>query len=117
MMNPHLSVVIPAFNEKDRIEPTLRSIDSYLRAQPYSYEVIVVDDGSFDGTAKFVMTLNPPISLLKVLQLPINIGKGGAVKEGMRIAKGEACLFMDADGSTPIEEVSKMLPYLPRVLK
>jgi dolichyl-phosphate beta-glucosyltransferase len=111
-MNPYLSVIIPAFNERERIEMTLRSIDTYLCSQAYSYELIVVDDGSSDGTTKFVQAIQPPISWLKVIQLPINIGKGGAVKEGMRVAKGEARLFMDADGSTPIEEVAKLLPHL-----
>jgi len=111
-MKPYLSVVVPAFNERERIEPTLRSIDSYLRSQPYLYELIVVDDGSNDGTAEFVQLLKPSISWLQVIKLSTNIGKGGAVKEGMLVAKGEVRLFMDADGSTSIEEVAKMLHYL-----
>lgn len=109
-----LSVVIPAFNEVQRIRKTLQAIDRFFQSKEYSYEIIVVDDGSEDGTGNFVLNMQHTIKNLTLLVLPTHQGKGAAVKAGMLSAKGDAVLFMDADGSTSIEEVEKLLPYVSK---
>jgi dolichyl-phosphate beta-glucosyltransferase len=107
----YLSVIIPAYNEEQRIGNTLRAIHAYLQQQPYSAEIIVVDDGSHDGTASLVRTFDttPPICLL---QNDRNRGKGFSVRQGFLHARGEYLLFSDADLSTPIEEVETLLAAL-----
>jgi dolichyl-phosphate beta-glucosyltransferase len=111
-MNPYLSIIIPAFNESERIGLTLASIDRYMGKQPYSYEVLVVDDGSTDHTITIVTEAALTMKNLRVTKLSTNKGKGAAVKAGMEASIGQYRLFMDADGSTSIEEVSKLLPHL-----
>lgn len=102
-----LSLVIPAYNEAQRIAPTLRQCETYLALQPYSSEVTVVDDGSVDGTADLVAREFPEVRLLRH---GANQGKGAAVRTGMRASTGAYRLFLDADGSTPIEELDKVWP-------
>ena len=111
-MPPHLSIIIPAFNEEDRIGPTLDAVDAHVRSAPYTYEIIVVDDGSRDATARIVKEKIPTINRLSLISLPHNTGKGMAVRTGMLTARGEARLFMDADNSTSIEQVDTLLPLL-----
>ena len=113
-MSAYLSVVIPAFNEADRIEETLHSIEKYIEQQKLSTEIVVVDDGSTDDTAALVKRVADQISILRLVELRANHGKGAAVRAGMLDARGEALLFMDADGSTAIEELGKLLPYITR---
>jgi dolichyl-phosphate beta-glucosyltransferase len=107
----YLSVIIPAYNEEQRIGNTLRAIHAYLQQQPYSAEIIVVDDGSQDGTASLVRAYDttPPIYML---QNDRNRGKGFSVRQGFLHARGEYLLFSDADLSTPIEEVETLLAAL-----
>ena len=112
MNNPDLSIIIPAFNEHGRIGKTLVSIQEYVRDNKLSYEVIVVDDGSTDGTADFVERQKVHMPYMRVVRLGKNEGKGAAVKAGMCIAKGRLCLFMDADNSTDVRELNKLLPYI-----
>ncbi|MBN2112190.1 glycosyltransferase family 2 protein [Candidatus Woesearchaeota archaeon] len=100
-----LSVVIPAYNEEKRIGKTLRRITSYLDKRKDDYEIIVVDDCSKDNTVKVARFLKN--KRLKVLKNKCNLGKGGAVKNGMLAAKKKYVLFSDADLSTPIEEIEK----------
>ena len=108
----HLSVIIPAYNEAQRIEATLRSVDAYLRVQQYSYEIIVVDNGSNDNTRDIVKKLKETLDNLRVVEAHER-GKGGAVKFGMlHEAKGEFAMFMDADNATPISEIEKFWPHL-----
>lgn len=102
-----LSVVIPAYNEAARICDTLMKLTDYFAYQDYTVEIIVVDDGSPDGTAKVVAERFPDIM---VLSYTPNRGKGYAVRHGMGVATGAYRLFYDADGSTPIEEVEKLWP-------
>jgi len=104
-----LSVVIPAYNEEKRLPATLDIVDQYLRARQFAFaEVIVVDDGSADSTAMLVERFarnNPAVRLVKN---PGNRGKGYAVKNGMLSARGEWCLFSDADLSSPIQEFERL---------
>lgn len=113
MKNNYLSVVIPAFNERKRIIPTLKKIRQYLETQDFLYEIIVVDDGSTDGMAAAIKKeqIGRPIRLL---QNDTNRGKGYSVRKGILAARGEFILFSDADLSTPIEEVEKLLQRLDK---
>jgi dolichyl-phosphate beta-glucosyltransferase len=107
-----LSLIIPAFNEARRIEPTLRSAHRFLAARPASFEIIVVDDGSTDDTVALVTALAGELPGLRVLCSPANRGKGHAVRLGMRAATGRTRVFADADGSTPIAELEALLRAL-----
>lgn len=99
-----LSVVIPAYNEKDRIGPTLKELSTFLGGLEESTEVIVVDDGSIDGTAPFAATFIDHFEALRVIGDSRNRGKGYAIRNGMLAATGDIRLFADADGSTPWDE-------------
>lgn len=112
MAKPYLSVIIPAYNEAKRLPLTLIDVDKHLSEQEYSYEILVVNDGSTDATAEIVERFRPLIENLKILNLPANQGKGAAVRQGMLAAKGNWAVFMDADNSTSIIEFNKMMPYL-----
>lgn len=107
-----LSLIIPAFNEAQRIGPTLRRVHQFLAARPASFEILVVDDGSTDDTAVLVMALAAELPGLRVLCSQANRGKGHAVRQGMLTATGQVRLFSDADGSTPIEELDLLLQAL-----
>ncbi len=91
-----LSVIIPAYNEDKRIVKTLESVKNYLKN--HDSEIIVVDDGSTDTT-----------SIFSQISYPKNMGKGYAIKKGVEKALGDLILFIDADNSTPIEEIEKLL--------
>ncbi|MBC7073863.1 glycosyltransferase family 2 protein [Candidatus Parcubacteria bacterium] len=102
-----LSVIIPAYNEEKRLPKTLNEIFQYLSKQNYSFEIIVVNDGSKDNTAKIVKEAMERIPNLRLIDNKINQGKGAVVRQGMLEAKGEFRLFTDADNSTPISEIEK----------
>lgn len=108
-----LSIVIPAYNEESRLPSSLDRIFQYVERCPLSViEVIVVDDGSLDQTVATVelgITTGRHPSMLRVLRNPENNGKGYAVREGMLKAIGDWILFTDADLSSPIEEIEKLL--------
>jgi len=108
-----LSVVIPAFNEATRLPKTLQEAYPYLEQHfKDDFEVIVVDDGSSDATVVTVQQLMQERPALTVIALGENQGKGAAVKTGMLAARGEVCLFMDADHSTHIREIEKVMPLI-----
>jgi dolichyl-phosphate beta-glucosyltransferase len=107
----YLSVIIPAYNEEQRIENTLRSVDAYLHDRNYEYEIIVVNDGSEDNTAEVVENLRQEIPNLRIINNKNNHGKGWVVRKGMLSAKGLFRLFMDADGSTSIENLDELFRY------
>ncbi len=108
----YLSVVIPAFNERDRIGPTIAAVQAYLAGRDFASEIIVVDDGSRDGTADRAREALSGVAGSRVLRLPENRGKGRAVKEGVLAARGGFVLFSDADLSTPIAMLDRLLERL-----
>jgi dolichyl-phosphate beta-glucosyltransferase len=112
--HPRWSIVVPAFNEARRLPPHLDEIVAYFDARDEPYEVLVVDDGSSDGTADVVETLAQRHPALRVLRMPYNQGKGAAVRKGMLAADGLYRLFTDADGATPIFELPRLEAALMR---
>jgi len=108
----YLSVIIPAFNEATRIAETILDIDRYLQGQDFAYEIIVVNDGSSDNTSDIVNRLAQNITPLRLSENPENKGKGNAVRRGMLEAEGSIRLFMDADNSAQIDQITKLCPYL-----
>ena len=104
MMGDVLSVVVPAYNERARLPPTLRRIGAYLGGR--AHEIVVVDDGSTDGTAEAAHAAG--VERLVVLRNEGNRGKGYAVRRGMLAARGARRLMSDADLSTPIEELARL---------
>jgi len=108
----YLSIVIPAYNEAQRLPRYLKQVCAYARALDKPCEVIVVDDGSDDQTADRVRELQHANSCLRLVQQPRNQGKGRAVQRGMLCAKGRYLLFTDADGATPIQEADRLLARL-----
>jgi len=110
---PKLTIVMPAYNEEDRIVTTLDQTIAYLGEQTYFSEVLVVSDGSTDRTGDVVQSYSPPGSVaLKFLEYRPNRGKGYAVRYGMMRAQGAIVMFMDADYSVPIQELEKAIPLL-----
>lgn len=111
----YLSWIIPAHNEANRIEKTLREVDGYLRAKNFfgGYEILVVNNRSSDATSFLVERIKSSIPNIKLYDLE-GYGKGFAVKHGMLVAKGEICLFSDADNSTAPENFDKMMPFFEK---
>ena len=109
---PHLSVVIPAYNEEERISTSLQAIGGYLGDQSYTYEVLVVDDGSTDRTIEICRAFASEHGWPKALHYPVNHGKGFAVREGVLNSAGEHVLMCDADLATPIEELDGFWQFL-----
>ena len=108
-----LSIVIPAFNEANRIGPTLVAAYAYFRELIPDHELLVVDDGSRDNTSGLVRQLQTEqIPTLRLLANGRNMGKGGALQHGMLAANGDYLLFCDADQSTPFTEMEKFLPAM-----
>lgn len=111
--HPFLSIVIPAYNEARRLPATLERILDYLDQQDYPAQVIVVDDGSTDGTATVARTYDEKHRRIEVIENP-HQGKGATVRRGMLAADGDVVLFSDADLSTPIEEVDRLLSWFDK---
>ena len=105
----HLSVVIPTYNAAARIAASLEAVATYLAGRPFVAEIMVVDDGSTDGTADAARAALSGFRHARVLRRERNLGKGASVKEGVLAAAGEIILFCDDDLSTPIAEVDKAL--------
>ncbi len=104
-----LSIIIPAYNEASRIPTTLASIADYLRTNTWDAEVIVVDDGSTDRTITVVEAMTDDFDRLRVVSNTFNGGKGRAVRLGMLTATGSRRLFLDADNSTDVSELDRLL--------
>lgn len=107
-----ISVIIPAYNEGKRLPFFLRELISYCQKSRRTYEIIVVDDGSGDETAKIASEFRSQFPSLLVCRLEKNRGKGYAVRHGLFRARGKIDLFMDADGSTPPTEIERNIHYL-----
>ena len=109
-----LSVVIPCFDEMANLQKgVLEKLKNYLDKKGFSYEVIIVDDGSKDGSKHFIKDFVKEHQHFVLIQNP-HFGKAGAVTTGMLKASGEYVLFADMDQATPIEELDKLLPYLQK---
>jgi dolichyl-phosphate beta-glucosyltransferase len=106
--HPDLTIVIPAYNEEARLEPTLRAYLDHCHATRRSAELIVVDDGSRDGTSQVVEALTDEYPELRLIRLAENRGKGFAVRSGVVNARGRLILFADADGATPLGELDRL---------
>ena len=107
-----ISVIIPAYNEAERIIPYLRNITAYLERRRISNEILVVDDGSTDETAIVVEKFRTEAPTVGLLQLVQNTGKGAAIRRGMLEARGHLRLFADADGATPIQELERLAAHI-----
>ncbi len=105
-----ISVVIPAYNEEERVIPTIGAIASHLSDLCENWELILADDGSHDQTVELVRELG--FANLHVIEAEKNVGKGHAVRSGMLAARGKYILFTDADNSTPIQEVDRLLHHV-----
>jgi glycosyltransferase involved in cell wall biosynthesis len=105
---PQYSIVIPAFNESGRIPATLRSVIACVRAQGWNAEIIVVNDGSTDTTAALVREIQQTAPEVRLLENPVNRGKGFSVRAGMLDARGEVVMFTDSDLSSPMEEAERL---------
>ena len=105
---PELSIVIPCYNEEERLPSTIERIERYLAAKGIKYELILVDDGSSDGTRLIQDAAAERNPSVRVEALPRNRGKGRALAEGVAAAEGGEILVTDADLSTPIEELEKL---------
>ncbi|KAK3918458.1 Dolichyl-phosphate beta-glucosyltransferase [Frankliniella fusca] len=120
----HLSVVVPAYDEEKRLPPMLDECLEFLenrrqRTKTFQYEVIVVSDGSKDGTVKVASAYCSKYGseIVRVLDLQPNRGKGGAVRLGIQSARGAVILFADADGATKFSDLAKLEEELHKLLK
>jgi len=108
------SFVIPAYNESARIRPTLHALLRHTQEQNWDAEILVVNDGSTDDTAQIVREYGKSHPQVLLLENPGNRGKGYSVRNGMLHARGDICLFTDADLSSPIEEARKLFDAIAR---
>lgn len=104
-----LSVVIPTFNEQERVVPTIAAFVSHLDDHFDSWEIIISDDGSTDLTRDFVNLIMLHTPQVRLVTTPANTGKGGAVRRGVNHARGEFVLFADADNATPVQELTQLM--------
>jgi glycosyltransferase involved in cell wall biosynthesis len=111
-LEPAYSIVIPAYNEDARLHASLEKVLAYLRQQKWDAEVIVVNDGSGDNTAEIVREVAQTNPALRLVENPGNRGKGYSVRNGILNSLGQVVLFSDADLSSPIEEMPKLLKAL-----
>ncbi|MFC9694053.1 dolichyl-phosphate beta-glucosyltransferase [Kribbella sp. NPDC056951] len=111
-MTVQLSVVIPAYNEEQRLPQTLKAVTAYLAATCEDWEVLVVDDGSADATARSVQAAGD--ERVQLIRWPVNRGKGHAVRVGILASRGARVLMCDADNATPIEQLHVLQAALDR---
>jgi len=109
MPTPYLSIIIPAYNEENRLPHTLEQVFSFLAEQEYEAEIIIVENGSNDHTFKIAQEFSAVFPNLYVFHNDL-AGKGKAVQRGMLEARGQYRIFCDADLSMPIEEVARFIP-------
>ncbi len=104
-----LSIVIPAFNEAKRITPTIETVAETFRNSIFSFEIVVVNDGSSDETSTVVSNLKKQIPELRLIAYHQNEGKGYAVRQGMLLSRGRMRAMLDADGSIPASELLRLV--------
>ena len=109
-----ISVIIPTYNEEPNIRRSAGGVIEYLRDGKRTWELLLVDDGSTDGTLAVEEEIAASEARVRVLARSPNHGKGYAVREGMLAAEGAVRLFLDADYSTPVEEYEKLVPHFER---
>jgi dolichyl-phosphate beta-glucosyltransferase len=105
-----ISIVIPAYNEEERIVDTIKEIIQYMDSMEHTYEILAVDDGSKDKTVEVVKNIKN--ENVRIVKNPMNRGKGYSVKNGIRHAKYDLVLFSDSDLATPIEELGQFLKFI-----
>jgi glycosyltransferase involved in cell wall biosynthesis len=108
-----ISILLPAYNEAWRIEGSIKAVEEKVRSFSSSYEIIVSEDGSTDGTNLIVLRLSKTNPCLRLLHSPVRLGKGKAIKRAMSVAKGEIVVFMDVDLATSL----KYLPQFVQLVK
>ncbi|KAJ3269688.1 dolichyl-phosphate beta-glucosyltransferase [Terramyces sp. JEL0728] len=116
----NLSIIIPAYNEIDRLEIMMNETLEYLKNSAYSYEIIIVDDGSTDTTSELGLSIAKKQSKngeIRVMRLEQNRGKGGAVIQGMAVSRGEYVLMVDADGATKFSDIDNLLKAIQGIAK
>ena len=109
----YISILIPVYNERDRIHSFLSSVIQFIGKNDFTYEIVIIDDGSSDETVTIVESLlgEKLPGKYRIIEQPVNLGKGAAIKKGMLEAEGEYIFFLDADGSTSIEEIDRFMPH------
>ena len=112
--NIDLAIIIPAYNEEKRIERTIRSINAYLIDKQIRYEILIVSDGSTDGTVRLIDHIKKEVKNLRLIHNDVNHGKGAVVRQGMLNTKAKIRLFMDADNATSIEHFDLMAPFFSK---
>lgn len=112
MTAPYLSLVIPCYNDADKIGQTLLEVHGYLKAQDYPFEIIAVNDGSQDDTGQIIDAFGQDHLRVRPLHLAVNRGKGYAVRQGVLAAQGSFIAFTDSDLSTPVDEIGRLLDHL-----
>lgn len=108
----HLSIVIPAYNEAERLPSALQALENYISRMKLSVEIIIVDDGSQDDTCQIIKNVESKFDQLRLVRNKCNRGKGASIRRGVSLARGKQILFTDADFSTPIEEYGKLAKEL-----
>ncbi len=111
--DPHLSLIVPVYNESARLSASLHEMGAYLARMPFTSEIVIADDGSTDDTLAVAQHVAGSLSVpVRLLHYELNRGKGGALKLGFAAARGERLVFTDCDLSTPLDEMEKFLERL-----
>jgi len=108
----HLSVIIPAYNEEKNIRDTVMDVSRYLSKQDYTFEIIVINDGSKDNTAEICEGLKSTVYNLKFIDNEKNRGKGAVVRQGMLMASGQYRIYLDGDNAISIDHLEKFWPWI-----